>query len=177
MLAGTSEEASLVERAQGGDVAAFETLYRGHIDRVYGLCLRMTANRSEAEDCAQEAFIQAWLKLNLFRHDAGFGTWLHRIAVNAVLGRIRKAKREKERLALVADVASATEAVADNGNIDDLARIIDELPEGARHAFVLHAVYGYTHSETGEMLGIAEGTSKAQVHRARNLLAQQLNEA
>ncbi len=97
-----TDEAEWIARAQRSDSNAFERLYRMHIDRVYGLCLRMTGNVSEAEDCAQEAFIQAWSKLDRFRGDSTFGTWLHRIAVNAVLGRIRKSKREQDRIQLVA---------------------------------------------------------------------------
>ncbi len=177
MTVGLNDERVLVKRAQAGGVRAFEALYRIHIERVYGLCLRMTANKSEAEDCTQEAFIQAWTKLGLFRNDSAFGTWLHRIAVNTVLGRIRKSKRDREQMMVVADMVLDPELVGDGENLEDLTRAIDRLPDGARHAFVLHAVYGYSHTETGEMLGIAEGTSKAQVHRARSLLAQQLTQA
>ncbi len=172
---GETDEADWIARAQRGDVAAFEALYRLHVDRVYGLCLRMTGNRAEAEDCAQEAFIRAWDKLDRFRGDSAFGTWLHRIAVNAVLGRIRKSKREQDRLQEAAGIDPAPAAVADTGELRDLAAAIDRLPQGARHVFVLHAVYGYSHEETGAMLDIAPGTSKAQVHRARRLLAQQLD--
>jgi RNA polymerase sigma-70 factor (ECF subfamily) len=170
------EEAALIARARSGDARAFEALYRDHVDRVYGLCLRMTGNVSEAEDCAQEAFIQAWNKLAKFRGDSAFGTWMHRIAVNAVLGRIRKSKREQERIQAVADTASSPASIGDNAELRDLSDAIDRLPEGARHVFVLNAVYGYSHEESGDMLGIAVGTSKAQLHRARRLLAQQLKE-
>ena len=169
-------EAVLVSRARGGDTRAFEALYREHVDRVYGLCLRMTGNVSEAEDCAQEAFIQAWNKLGKFRGDSAFGTWMHRIAVNAVLGRIRKSKREQDRLQVVAQTASSPAAIGDSGELRDLSDAIERLPEGARHVFVLNAVYGYSHEESSNMLGIAVGTSKAQLHRARRLLAQQLKE-
>jgi RNA polymerase sigma-70 factor (ECF subfamily) len=169
-------EAALVSRARGGDTRAFEALYREHVDRVYGLCLRMTGNVSEAEDCAQEAFIQAWNKLAKFRGDSAFGTWMHRIAVNAVLGRIRKSKREQDRIQAVAQVASSPASIGDSGELRDLSDAIDRLPEGARHVFVLNAVYGYSHEESSDMLGIAVGTSKAQLHRARRLLAQQLKE-
>ncbi len=93
-----TDEADWIDRAQRSDSQAFESLYRMHIDKVYGLCLRMTGNVSEAEDCAQEAFIQAWNKLDRFRGDSAFATWLHRIAVNAVLGRMRKSKREQDRI-------------------------------------------------------------------------------
>jgi len=171
-----ADEAAWIRQAQRSDAQAFEALYRLHIDKVYGLCLRMTGNVSEAEDCAQEAFIQAWNKLDKFRGDSAFATWLHRIAVNSVLGRIRKSKREQDRLQAVADVAPATVSSADTGELRDLSEAIDRLPEGARHVFLLHAVYGYSHAEAGSMLGIATGTSKAQLHRARRLLAQQLKE-
>jgi RNA polymerase sigma-70 factor (ECF subfamily) len=170
------DEAAWIRQAQRSDTRAFEALYRLHIDKVYGLCLRMTGNVSEAEDCAQEAFIQAWNKLNKFRGDSAFATWLHRIAVNTVLGRIRKSKREQDRIQTVADTRPEPLETGDTGELRDLAAAIDRLPEGARHVFVLNAVYGYTHDEAAGMLGIAAGTSKAQLHRARRLLAQQLEE-
>lgn len=173
---GADDEEALA-RARTGDTRAFETLYRRHVGRVYGLCLRMTGQPSEAEDCVQEAFIQAWTRLDRFRGDAAFGTWMHRIAVNAVLGRMRKSRREQERLQVVRDSGAERESVGDSGGLRDLEQALDDLPQGARHVFVLHAVYGYSHDETGEMLGIASGTSKAQLHRARRLLAQTLNGA
>ncbi len=171
-----SDEAALIARAQDGDARAFESLYRLNIDKVYGLCLRMTGNVGEAEDCAQEAFIQAWNKLDKFRGDSAFGTWMHRIAVNAVLGRIRKSKREQDRIQVVAETTSSPASIGDSGELRDLSDAIDRLPEGARHVFVLSAVYGYSHEEASNMLGIAVGTSKAQLHRARRLLVQQLKE-
>ncbi len=171
---GLIDEQDWVERAQQADTAAFESLYRLHVDRVYGLCLRMTGNPSEAEDCTQEAFIQAWNKLSKFRGDSAFSTWMHRIAVNSVLGRIRKARRELDKMQAVTDISPAPETVGDSGNFEDLQNAVDDLPDGARHVFVLHAVYGYSHDETGNMLGIAAGTSKAQLHRAKRLLASNL---
>ncbi len=169
-------EAALVKQAMRSNARAFEQLYRLHIDKVYGICLRMTGNVSEAEDCAQEAFIQAWGKLDKFRGDSAFSTWLHRIAVNAVLGRMRKSKREHDRIMAASDRGPRTLKTGDSGVMKDLSEAVDRLPEGARHVFVLHAVYGYTHDEAGEMLGIAAGTSKAQLHRAKRLLAQQLKQ-
>ncbi len=171
-----TDEADWIAKAKRSDAGAFERLYRMHIDKVYGLCLRMTGNVAEAEDCAQEAFIQAWSKLDKFRGDSAFGTWLHRIAVNAVLGRIRKSKREQDRIQVAFEQSMSPVSVADNGELRDLSEAVDRLPQGARHVFVLHAVYGYSHDETGAMLDIAAGTSKAQLHRARRLLAQQLKE-
>ena len=171
-----ADEKAWIRRAKQADARAFESLYRLHVDRVYGLCLRMTGNVSEAEDCTQEAFILAWNKLTKFRGDSAFSTWLHRIAVNAVLGRIRKSKREHDRIQAVADAEPQRVTTGDTGELRDLAAAIDSLPEGARHVFVLHAVYGYSHDETAAMLDIAAGTSKAQLHRARRLLVQQLEE-
>ena len=168
------DESRWVRMAQAGDTRAFEKLYRAHVDKVYGLCLRMTGNPSEAEDCAQEAFIQVWNKLGHFRGDSALGTWMHRVAVNTVLGRMRKSRREQDRIRAVSEVAEAPRPIGDNGELRDLEQAINELPRGARHVFVLHAVYGYSHGETGDMLGIAEGTSKAQLSRARRLLVQQL---
>jgi RNA polymerase sigma-70 factor (ECF subfamily) len=171
---GRVDEARWIARAQRSDATAFESLYRLHVDRVYGLCLRMTGNTAEAEDCTQEAFIQAWNKLDRFRGDSAFGTWLHRIAVNAVLGRMRKDKREQDRIQLATETNQRPVAAADTGELRDLSAAVDRLPAGARHVFVLNAVFGYSHEETGNMLGIAPGTSKAQLHRARRLLVQQL---
>lgn len=170
------QEADWIERAKRADTAAFEQLYRRHVDRVYGLCLRMTGNVAEAEDCTQEAFIQAWKKLDKFRGDSAFGTWMHRVAVNTVLGRMRKLRREQDRFRTTdAAEPESPATVADTGELRDLSRAVDSLPEGARHVFVLYAVYGYSHDEAASMLGIAPGTSKAQLHRARRLLAQQLD--
>ena len=169
-----TDESRWIRLAQAADSRAFEKLYRAHVNKVYGLCLRMTGNPSEAEDCTQDAFIQAWKQLSKFRGDSAFGTWLHRVAVNTVLGRMRKSRREQDRIRTVTDVAPGTESIGNDGELQDLEQAINELPSGARHVFVLNAVYGYSHKETGDMLGVAEGTSKAQLSRARRLLAQQL---
>jgi RNA polymerase sigma-70 factor (ECF subfamily) len=173
---GMTDEADWVSRAQRADAKAFESLYRLHVDRVYGLCLRMTGNVAEAEDCTQEAFIQAWNKMDKFRGDSAFGTWIHRIAVNAVLGRMRKSKRERDRIQLASEEVLSPASINDDGDLRDLSDAVNRLPEGARHVFVLYGVYGYSHEEAGNMLGIAAGTSKAQLHRARRLLAQQLEQ-
>ena len=167
-------DSALVARAQRADSGAFESLYRAHVDKIYGLCLRMTGNVAEAEDCTQDAFIQAWNKLDKFRGESAFGTWMHRVAVNTVLGRMRKSKREHDRIQSVSDVVDAPDSIGDSSSIQELEEAMNKLPRGARHVFVLHAVYGYSHDETGGMLGIAAGTSKAQLHRAKRLLVQQL---
>ena len=171
-----AEERALVESAKRGSKAAFETLYRNHVGKVYGLCLRMTANRATAEDCTQEAFIQAWRSLPAFESRSAFGTWLHRIAVNAVLA---QGRRRRERLG--ADASAEDEAVAladpmagDDGTVLDLEAGMRRLPVGARRALVLVGLYGYSHEEAAQMLGIAVGTCKSQVHRARQLLGERL---
>jgi len=171
-------EALLVKQAVKGDTRAFETLYRRHEGRIYALCLRMTSDRQRAEDCVQEAFVQAWRRLDTFRGRSAFGTWLHRIAVNQVLSLQRK---EARRPGLVEIVEERTEdpvaerRVKDSGLRMDLEAAIRTLPDGARNVFVLHAVHGYSHEETADMLGVAVGTCKAQLHRARRLLAERLD--
>lgn len=177
---GVADERRLVEAAVAGSVAAFEALYRSHVGRVYGLCLRMTGQRETAEDCAQEAFVQAWRNLPRFEARASFGTWLHRIAVNAVLA---QARRRSERLGSegsVEDEVAETLADASLGEMHsghDLEAAIAALPTGARHVLVLAGVYGYSHEETAQMLGVAVGTCKAQLHRARQLLGRRLEAA
>jgi RNA polymerase sigma-70 factor (ECF subfamily) len=172
-------EAGLVQRARGGDMRAFERLYRDHIGSVYGLCLRMTRDPSGAEDCAQEAFLNAWKALGRFETRSSFGTWLHRIAVNVVLNRRRKAVGRPE----VPLSPDADEEVADEPGewaldtpveVREIEAAIGGLPEGARDALVLCGIYGYSHAEAGQMLGVAEGTCKAQLHRARALLRARL---
>ena len=168
-------ESALVAAAADGDRTAFERLYRRHVNRVYGLCLKMCRERIEAEECAQEAFIQAWRKLHLFRGDSEFGTWLHRLTVNTVLQRMRKARRDQDRLTFLAEPDDKrTEADASDGT-DDVEAALKTLPGGARSVVVLCGVYGYSHEEASAMLGIAIGTCKAQLHRARKLLAERLS--
>src|SRR5215467_14381601 len=170
-------EGALVERARAGDRRAFERLYREHTGRVYGLCLRMTREPHTAEDCTQETFINAWRALAQFETRSSFGTWLHRIAVNVALARRRKAALE----APVAEAEIEEEAVEPNWTLEtpvevqEIEEAIGTLPEGARDALVLHALYGYSHTEAAQMLGVAEGTCKAQLHRARKLLRERLN--
>lgn len=163
-----------VARAANGDRAAFERLYRRHNGRIYALCLRMTANRALAEDSTQDAFIQAWRKLSEFRGDAAFSSWLHRIAVNVVLTHQRRQSREQAGLAAAAGDAMLEHAEEPRRDTEALEAAIAGLPTRARHVFVLVGVCGYTHEEAGDALGIAAGTCKAQLHRARQLLADRL---
>ena len=176
VAADAMSERELVARAQGGEVAAFEALYRQHERRIYGLCLRMVADVSRAEDLTQDAFVRAWEKLGSFHGKSAFGTWLHRLTVNLVLGDIRSRSRrmdfgiETEELQLVPDPAPAPQP--ESGI--DLERAIAVLPAKARVVFVLHDVEGLRHSEIGTALGIAIGTSKAHLHRARRILREAL---
>ena len=173
-------EAGLVQRARGGDVRAFERLYRDHIGNVYGLCLRMTHDPAAAEDCAQEAFFNAWRALGRFETRSSFGTWLHRIAVNAVLNRRRKAAAQAELPPLAAEAGEEPDNVPEEWTLDTPVEVVEieaavgTLPDGARDALVLCGIYGYSHGEASQMLGIAEGTCKAQLHRARALLRARL---
>jgi RNA polymerase sigma-70 factor (ECF subfamily) len=169
----------LVTSAADGSSVAFEQLYRRHSARIHALCLRMTGNVATAEDCTQEAFVQAWRNLPRFETRSAFGTWLHRIAVNAVL---QQARRRGESLGAgdsvereVADVL-ADHATVDPGRSRDLETAIAGLPPGARHVLVLVGIYGHSHEEASQLLGIAVGTCKAQLHRARALLSARLGE-
>jgi RNA polymerase sigma-70 factor, ECF subfamily len=171
-------EPSLVQRARDGDVGAFERLYRQNVGRVYALCLRLTRNSATAEDCTQEAFIKAWRSLGRFEVRSAFGTWLHRIAVNVVLSRRRASAAWVDGTA--DPMAEVTEAAEPDWTLDTVVEVeeielaIGELPEGARDVLVLSGIYGYSHEETAQMLGVAEGTCKAQLHRARVLLRRRL---
>jgi len=155
----------LCERAKTGDEAAFEALYRVTVGKIYGLCLRMTADPSLAEDCTQNTYIRAWQKLAEFRGESGITTWLHRIAVNEVLGAHRREKRHRH------EQVDVPTLIGEGLSVDiDLERAISALPERARQVFVLFGIYGYGHKETASLLEIAEGTSKAHYHQARRLL-------
>ncbi|GJG87367.1 RNA polymerase sigma factor [Gemmatimonadetes bacterium T265] len=164
-------------RAAAGDRRAFERLYRDHVDRVFTLCARMTADRALAEELTQDVFVRAWEKLALFRGESSFATWLHRLAVNVVLNQ-READGRRRRHFAPDDDGDAGERTptraAAPGDRMDLERAIATLPPGARRVFVLHDVEGYKHEEIGTLLGITAGGSKAQLHRARLLLREAL---
>jgi len=169
-------ERDLVERAVGGDVEAFEELYRVNVGRVYALCLRMAGDPALAEELAQEAFVRAWQKLSSFRGASAFSTWLHRVTVNVVLGHRRSATRREARVRSVGDDFPRDVAGRQPGMAEsiDLERAISSLPDGARMVFILHDVEGFRHREISRSMGIAVGTSKAQLHRARKLLRKAL---
>jgi RNA polymerase sigma-70 factor (ECF subfamily) len=153
----------------------FETLYRAHVGQVYGLCLRLTGQVALAEDCTQECFIAAWRALPAFEGRSQLSTWLHRIAVNTVLAQRRRRRGDPLRDATELDAqALQLPAGADAAGTLEVERAMEVLPQGARDVLVLVGVYGHSHEEAAAMLGIAAGTSKAQLHRARQLLARQL---
>ena len=166
----------LVRRAQAGDQTAFRDLYHQLAGRVYALCLRLTGDAGAAEERTQDVFVRAWDKLGSFRGESAFSSWLHRLAVNVVMNERRTTFRREQRVTPVA----APEVLERGGkgavglNID-LERAIATLPEGAREVFVLFDIEGYSHAEIAHLTGIAEGTSKAQLFRARHLLREKLD--
>ncbi len=171
------ESAELARRAQSGDVEAFERLYRAHAGRVRALCLRLCADGQRAEDAAQDAWVRAWERLSTWRGDAAFGTWLHRLTVNVVLESFRAERRRLARVTLADDDDEVDAAIParEVGDAIDLERAIARLPRGARSVFVLHDVEGYQHAEIAAMTGLAEGTLRAQLCRARRLLMEMLD--
>jgi RNA polymerase sigma-70 factor (ECF subfamily) len=176
-------EDALVDRARRGDVDAFERLYHLHAGRVYALCLRLAGEPVEARELVQDTFVHAWEALPRFRGESSLTTWLHRIAVNVLLERRRGDRRRTARVSLVEDEddverapsAGAFVAPTDVATAIDLERAIAALPPGVRRAFVLHEVEGYTHEEVAGMTGLATGTLRAQLHRARQLLIKALS--
>jgi RNA polymerase sigma-70 factor (ECF subfamily) len=176
--ADAGDTVDIVRRAQRGDLAAFEQLYRTHAGRVTALCLRLTGDRQRAEELMQDTFVRAWEKLGSYRGESTFGTWLHRVTVNLFLVAERGDKRRAARVQTtdsLEDLPAAVTGSGDPADRIDLERAIATLPNGARMAFVLHEVEGYRHEEIAEMAGIAPGTVRAQLHRARRLLMEALN--
>lgn len=172
MREGVTVSDPLVERARQGDAAAFESLYRTHYRRVYAVALRFARDRERAEDIAQDAFVRAWRALPSFNGDSRLSTWLHSVAVNTALDRVRARSRREARLEPEVDLERyATEIGRAMPTADlDLERAVAALPDGAREIVILHYIEGYSCAEIAERLGIVEGTVKSQLHRARQLL-------
>jgi RNA polymerase sigma-70 factor (ECF subfamily) len=166
------DDLALVERCRKGDLGAFEEIYATHSRRLYGVAVRMLGNPADADDMLQEIFLAAHRKLDSFRGESALGTWLYRLAVNLCLDYLRS---RTGRALHVTDALEDEPALPDAGRglaertvtKMDLERALAQLPEGCRTAFVLHDVQGLEHREVGEIMGIAEGTSKSQVHKAR----------
>lgn len=174
----TDADAELVRRAASGDKRAFEQLYRRHVRRVFGVIWRLVGGvEARAEELTQDAFVRAWQSLAGFRHDAAFGTWLHRLAVNTALMDLRS--RAGAEALEVDDAALETQAApAQRRDLGlDLERVVAKLPPRARAVLVLHDVEGWKHEEIATELGMAVGSSKAQLHRARRLLRTRLGDS
>jgi RNA polymerase sigma-70 factor (ECF subfamily) len=165
----------VVRAAQAGDLSAFGRIYREHVGRVYALCVRLTADRVFAEQLTQDAFVRAWERIATYRGESSFAAWLRRLTINVVMAERRAASRRERRVVTADDetLAGAPLERSDDADID-LERAIARLPEGARTVFVLHAIEGYQHDEIAELTGIAEGTSRAHLHRAREILKKEL---
>jgi RNA polymerase sigma-70 factor (ECF subfamily) len=185
---GELPEADAIRLAQQGDAAAFERLYRLHNRRVYSLCLRMMGNTAEAEDLTQEAFLQLFRKIATFRGESAFSTWLHRLAVNVVLMKLRKKSGTETSLEEITEPDEESGGprrdfggpdLRLSGSIDrvNLQRAVEQLPPGYKSVFVLHDVQGYEHNEIAEIMDCSIGNSKSQLHKARMRLRELLHEA
>ena len=185
---GELPEAEAIRLAQQGDAAAFERLYQLHNRRVYSLCLRMVGNTAEAEDLTQEAFLQLFRKVSTFRGESAFSTWLHRLAVNVVLMKLRKKSGTESSLEQITEPDEDSGGPRRDfgapdlrltGSIDrvNLQRAVDELPPGYKAVFILHDVQGYEHNEIAEIMGCSIGNSKSQLHKARMRLRELLQES
>ena len=169
-----AEPLSDVARAAAGDVRAFEAVYRTHLPRVHSLVRRMTGGR-DADELTQDVFVRLWQKLATFRGDSSFTTWLHRLAVNVVIERFRTDQVRRGRMIDGEDIFEMLPGPAQTRDLGmDFEAALEKLPDGAREIFVLHDVEGYKHNEIAQLLDIAPGTSKAQLHRARMLMRRTL---
>lgn len=171
--AGRTEDMALVERCRRGDLGAFEELYRAHAGKLFSVACRMLGNAADAEDLLQEIFLSAHRKLDSFRGESALGTWLYRLATNQCLDYLRSRAARTNQVTDAMDDEPGLYQPGARGLAEqtvtkmDLERAVAQLPEGCRAAFVLHDVEGLEHREVAEALGIAEGTSKSQVHKAR----------
>ena len=172
-------ELDLVERAKGGDQRAFRTLYDMNVDRIYRLAYRMAGEEDLAMDFTQEAFVRAYERLDTFRGDAAFSTWLHSVTVSVALNGLRKVDRHRKRERSLEDAApvAGRGIGVDPGVRDRIEEAVDDLPEIYRTVFLMHDLEGYNHGEIAEALGVAEGTSKARLSRARAKLRESLGDA
>lgn len=166
----------LIQRAQGGDLRSFETLYRMHVGRTYALALRMVGDAPTAEEVVQDIWVRAWQRLDSFNGESAFSTWLHRLAVNLTIDHLRSHRRRESRSASLDDPRARSRSARPDrpGDRLDLERAIAGLPEGARTVFVLHEVEGLPCRDVAEVTGTAVGTVKSQLFRARQLLREAL---
>ena len=170
-----SADVQLVRRAAEGDERAFAEIYRENAGRVFGICLRMSGSRQRATELTQDVFVHVWQRLASWRGESALSSWIYRVAVNLVLSNARGEQRRLNHEVSDDDLFLAAEGRdAKVGSQLDLERAIAQLPPGARTVFVLHDVEGYQHAEIARMTGTAEGTCRAQLHRARKLLMEAL---
>jgi len=169
------DDASDVAAAAGGDVRAFERVYRRHVPRIHSTAVRMLG-AEEADDATQDVFVRAWQRLGQFRGDSAFGTWLFRLAVNVMLSRREVVATRHRRHVEDAEVINTLSSPSGSPELSmDFEAAMQRLPPGMRQIFVLHDIEGYKHDEIAEMLGIAQGTSKSQLHRVRMVLRRYLD--
>jgi len=173
-------EEAWITQAKQGSQSAFYHLYEKHHRAIYALCWRMLADKDSAEDVCQEVFVVLWQKINNFRGESKFSTWLHSVATNVVLGHLRKHRNWLQRVFSIEEqgpsIAEPSIGLTDDSTLNMLDQHIARLPERARLVFVLFAVEGYRHEEISKMLKMAVGSSKSQYHRARNLLKESLSD-
>ena len=170
-----SAVSALVRRAVSGDRRAFEQIYRDHVGRVYGAILRLVGlDRARAEELTQETFVRAWQKLSSFRHESALSTWLHRLGVNTALMDLRSRRDYAMAQSAHPESIEASEVPFCAAERDDLQRAVAALPPRARAVLVLHDIEGWKHAEISAELGMAVGSSKAQLHRARGLMRRAL---
>nr|WP_229748134.1 RNA polymerase sigma factor [Lacimicrobium alkaliphilum] len=162
-------ERATIDAVKAGDKQAFHKLYEKHVGRVYALCLRLCGDKSLAEDATQEVFIQLWRKIDNYAGQSKFTTWLHGVTSNVCISYMRKQKSWIKRL-FSQDETELAQQHAEPQSDWDLDKYIQRLPERARQVFVLHSIEGYRHEEIAGMLNMAVGSSKAQLHRAKQLL-------
>ena len=171
-------EEQLIERSCQGEHAAFRELYDANVDRIYRLTYRMAGDDDLARDFTQETFVRAYEKLDQFRGDASFSTWLHSIAVSVTLTGLRKVQRhrKRERTLEEAPHLTAPAATVEPDLESKLKGAIDRLPDLYRTVFLMHDLEGYSHNEIATALDVAEGTSKARLSRARAKLRDMLGD-
>ena len=167
-----ADQRALVERARRGDASAHRVLYDTHVDRIYRLTFRLTGLEHLARELTQDTFVRAFAAIEDFRGDSAFGTWLHTIAVSVTLNELKRRKRDRARNAPLEDANELRQATPHSDPIlrEKLMAAVNDLPEGCRTVFMMHDAEGYTHQEIAAALGVTEGTSKAQLARARGKL-------
>jgi RNA polymerase sigma-70 factor (ECF subfamily) len=172
-------ELELVEQAKRGDERAFRSLYETNVDRIYRLAYRMAGEEALAMDFTQEAFVKAWNRLDQFRGDAAFSTWLHSITVSVALNGLRKVDRHRKRERSLEDAAyvATSRPVTEPGVRERIEEAVNGLPEIYRTVFLMHDLEGFSHGEIASALDVAEGTSKARLSRARAKLRETLGPA